>query len=98
MSQKPNIPEEVTRRHKTYRAEKRTDPVDGEAYTWHVLLEFYARKGWSEDAVKQYWAGLDHYSIGRTRTKKKRVYPDEHPLAQARKRAAASGSKWEEYS
>ena len=89
---------EVTFRHKSYCAEKRVDPVDGKAYTWHLLSEYYTKKGWCQDEVEQYWAGLESHNLGRTRTHKKIVYPDDHPVAKARKRAAANSSRWEAHS
>ena len=63
---------------KSYRAEKRTDPADGHAYTWTTLAEWYRKKGWSVEEVNSYWDTLEQHSFGRTRTKKKDILPNDH--------------------
>ena len=87
--------EDVTFRHKTIRAETRTDPSDGQHYTWTVFSQWYADQGWSTQDIKQKWDGMDTHSFGRTRTKKKTVLPNNHPLIKKRKKDTAEGSRWE---
>ena len=87
--------EDVTFRHKMYRAETRTDPSDGKPYTLSVIRHWYLGKGWTEEEIERYWHAMQPHSFGRTRTKKKTVLPDGHPLVKKRKQEAAAGSKWE---
>ena len=82
-------------RHTMYRAERRIDPMDGKNYTWTVLADWYQNKGWTMKQINQYWSEMDHHSVGRTRTKKKLVYADNHPLLKKRQMDTANGSKWE---
>ena len=86
---------DITFKHKMYRAETRTDPSDGNHYTKGVISHWYLDKGWSKVEIDQYWNAMEPHSFGRTRTKKKTVLPDDHPLVKKRKQESASGSRWE---
>ena len=91
--------------------QKRTDPSDEMAYTFPVLATFYLKQGWPMELIEEYWKNLDvwqpselekttirhkmYRKDGRTRTKKKEVLLDDHPLVKKRKKDTANGSKWE---
>ena len=87
----------ITFRAKTYRAEARTDPADGKAYTWTVLANWYSNKSWSMDEITEYWNKMDLRSHGRTRTEIKEVLPEGHALVKKRKLDTANGSRWEDW-
>ena len=84
-------------RHRVYRPPTRTDPWDGKPYTWKKLADWYSTKGWTMQDINAYWETLETHAMGRTRTRKKEVLPEEDPRVKKRKQDAAKGSTWERW-